>query len=183
MNIITENILIPWINYQKSIIPNWEVALGADALASPPNLTLDLLEEFVVPYILKLKDECGDNVGVVNWWGESHVKDLDRFLALKYKVSPDNNILRVQDPDLEEIDLNLITDFASSKNMKLTFGIGAKILSSGSVEDIKQRVKNYVKNGSKVEDFTLYLCNISKDTPPENIHAAVNKARDLIEAK
>lgn len=183
MNTITEDILIPWINYQKSIIPNWKVALGADALASPPNLTLDLLEEFVVPYILRLKEECGNSVGVVNWWGESYVKDMDRFLALKHKVSPNKGILRVQDPDLEDIDLELVTDFASSNKMSLTFGIGAKILSSGSVEDINKRVKKYVQKGNKVENFTLYLCNISKDTPTKNIYKAVDTARRLINAK
>ncbi len=183
MNIITKNIIIPWIDYQKSIIPNWEVALGADALASPPNLTLDLLEEFVVPYLLKIKDKCGDKVGVVNWWGESYVKDMDRFLALKHKVSPNNSILRVQDPDLEDIDLKMITNFAQKNKMDLTFGIGAKILSSGSVEDIEERVEKYVTHGSEVDNFTLYLCNISKDTPAKNIYAAINTARSLIDAK
>lgn len=183
MKTITEEVLIPWINHQKSVIPNWKVALGADALASPPNLTLDLLEEFVVPYILKLKNECGNSVGVVNWWGESYVKDIDRFLALKHKVSPDKSILRVQDPDLEDTNLKFIADFASSKNMSLTFGIGAKILSNGAVEDINRRVKNYIKKGNEVENFTLYLCNISKDTPAKNIHEAVNTARKLINAK
>ncbi|MGM0445422.1 MAG: uroporphyrinogen decarboxylase family protein [Bacillota bacterium] len=180
MNIITEDILTPWIEYQKEIVPDWKVALGADALASPPNLTLDLLEEFVLPYVIKLKDNCGDNVGVVNWWGESHIKDLDRFLDLKMKASPNNKILRVQDPDLEKIDLTKITDFVLKNDMDLTFGIGAKLLSGGKVEKIKERAIKYTRKGIRVKNFTLYLCNISKDTPEDNIFSAVNTAREVM---
>ena len=183
MNYITEYILIPWIEYQKKIIPEWEIALGADALASPPNLTLDLLEEFAMPYIMKIKEACGENVGVVNWWGESYVKDLDRFLNLKYKISPVNNILRVQDPDLENIDLDNIIDFVKQKNMNLTFGIGAKILSSGSPKEINKRVKLYAGKGKKIDNFSLYLCNISKETPDANIFEAVNTGRKILMIK
>jgi len=180
MEMITEYLLIPWIEYQKEIITDWEIALGADALASPPNLTLDLLEEFVLPYILRLKKACGQNVGVVNWWGESFVNDLDRFLELKHKASPNNGLLRVQDPDLEKIDLEYITEFVKSKDMDLTFGIGAKILSSGNEHDIEKRVVEYAKEGKKIDKFSLYLCNISKDTPEENIYTAVETARKVL---
>jgi len=180
MNLITEEILTPWIEYQKAIIPDWQVALGADALASPPNLNLDLLEEFVLPYVIKLKNNCGNNIGVVNWWGESHVKDLKRFLDLKLKASPNNKILRVQDPDLEKIDLTKIIKFVIENNMNLTFGIGAKLLSSGSSYQIEERVNKYVSEGVKVKNFNLYLCNISKDTPEQNIFSAVNSAKKLM---
>lgn len=175
MNIITENILIPWIEYQKDIIPDWKIAL-----ALPPNLTLDLIEEFVLPYIIKLKNSCGKNVGVVNWWGESYVKDLDRFLDLKLKASPDKKILRVQDPDLEKIDLTKITDFVLKNDMDLTFGIGAKLLNGGKPNQIIERVKKYATEGMKINNFSLYLCNISKDTPEDNIYSVVNAVRELI---
>jgi hypothetical protein len=180
MNDITEYVLIPWIEYQKQVVPNWEIALGADALASPPNLTLDLLEEYALPYVLRIKEACGENVGVVNWWGESFVKDLDRFLDLKYQASPNNKILRVQDPDLEGIDLDYIVDFVKDNDMSLTFGVGAKILSSGSVDEVKKRVRNYAEKGKQVRNFSLYLCNISKDTPTDNIFAAVKEGRKVL---
>lgn len=180
MNDITEYVLIPWIEYQKQVVPNWEIALGADALASPPNLTLDLLEEYALPYVLRIKEACGENVGVVNWWGESFVKDLDRFLDLKYQASPNNKILRVQDPDLEGIDLDYIVDFVKDNDMSLTFGVGAKILSSGSVDEVKKRVSKYAEKGNQVRNFSLYLCNISKDTPTDNIFAAVKEGRKVL---
>ncbi len=181
MNDITEYVLIPWIEYQKQIVPDWKIALGADALASPPNLTLDLLEEYTLPYVLRIKEACGENVGVVNWWGESFVNNLDRFLDLKYQASPNNKILRVQDPDLESIDLDYIVDFVKKNNMDLTFGVGAKILSSGSIAEIEKRVRKYAQHGKEVKNFSLYLCNISKDTPSENIFAAVQEGRKVLD--
>jgi uroporphyrinogen-III decarboxylase len=64
--------------------------------------------------------------------------------------------------------------------MDLTFGIGAKLLSGGKPNQIIERVKKYATEGMKINNFSLYLCNISKDTPEDNIYSAVNAVRELI---
>lgn len=35
---------------------------------------LELMREYVLPYILKLRDHCGSEAVVKNWWGESYVE-------------------------------------------------------------------------------------------------------------
>mgnify|MGYP006288662917 FL=1 len=73
-----------------------------------------------------------------------------------------------------------IVDFVNDNDMSLTFGVGAKILSSGSIDQVKKRVRKYAEHGKEVKNFSLYLCNISKDTPTNNIFAAVKEGQKVL---
>lgn len=179
MERVTEKVLIPWIELQQSKFPAADIFLGADALASPPNLTPDMLEEFVLPYIRLLKRELGEGIGIVNWWGESHVRDLEHFLDLKRKVSPHSRHLRVQDPDLYHIEPERIIDYVREHDMHLTLGVSARLLIQGSRREIKNRMEKYVPLCRELPHLTIYLCNLGRDTPPENIRAAVSAAREI----
>lgn len=176
---VTGEVLIPWISLQKQQFPGSDIFLGADALASPPNLTTNMLEDLVLPYINILKEELGEGVGVVNWWGESHVKDLKKFLDLKRKVSPHNKHLRVQDPDLYNINLNYLIDYVKHYDMHLTLGVSARLLIQGDKNEIKKRLEKYVPLCDELPHLTLYLCNLGRDTPRENIKLAVKTARRI----
>lgn len=178
MKRITYNILIPWIDYQQEYFLEARPILGADAMASPPNLTYSMLEEFVVPYIKILKEELGSEVGVVNWWGDSYFSDPIEFYKLKKEVSPNNKIIRIQDPDLAKLNLDKIVKFINKNNLKLTLGLGASFISLQSSKDIHERVIKYCEAGKKVKEFTLYFCNISYDTSPAKIKQAISSARE-----
>ena len=41
-------------------------------------------------------------------------------------------------------------------------------------DEVSARVKHYIEVGGKNGRFALYLCNLSAQTPPENIKAAIN---------
>ena len=178
---ITRDVLIPWISLQQQEFSGGDIFLGADALASPPNLTADMLEEFVVPYIKILKQELGDGIGIVNWWGESHMKDLEQFLDLKRKVSPHNQHLRVQDPDLYHINLDYLLNYVKHYDMHLTLGVSARLLIQGNKNEIKNRLAKYVPLCRDLPHLTIYLCNLGRDTPRANIKLAVKTARQIYE--
>jgi len=94
---IVEEVLIPWIMYQKKYFPNASSISGSDATASLPILNMRILEEWVVPYILRLRDACGQEVNVPNWVGEKYLKKPEELLMLKLQASPD--YIEGQDPD------------------------------------------------------------------------------------
>jgi uroporphyrinogen decarboxylase len=172
---IVDEVLAPWILYQKKHLPSATSISGSDATASPPILNLKLLEEWVVPYILRLREICGPEVHVPNWVGEQTLKEPEELLDLKLQVSP--RFLEGQDPDVAALGPAFFKDYATARNVPLVLGVGAAFLASSTPAEIRQRVKNYVEIGGKDGQLAIYLCNLGATTPPENVRAAIEAVR------
>jgi len=178
IDFVTEEVLVPYIEaIQKTRTSEGEI-IAADAIASPPNLNLDLLEELALEPLLELKKRCGEEVIILNWWGESQVKEPDRLLELKYRAGS-GAVIEGQDPDVAEVGPEIYSDFALSKDSSLILGMGTEVMMRGDPTSIKQRVKRYLQAGTRVEDrFLLYFTNFVGDTPLENIEAALKAVRE-----
>jgi len=175
LHFLTEAVIAPFIQAAFKEFEDCPSADGADALASLPFLTQDMLDEFCIPYILRLKKICGRDVFVKNWWGDSCAKDLDRFWNQKLAVSP--GVLEVQDPDLFKIGPERVMNFAKQNDLSVIFGVDQRLLAEGSVEEVENRVKTYIHTGAKQKKIVLYLCNLNRDTPEKNIKAAVDTVK------
>lgn len=175
---LTEEVLIPWIKCLQSLSKKSEpIISGADALGSPPLLSVPAMREFVLPYILRIRAACGGAGSVQNYWGESVVKPPEDLLAIKKEASP--KMLLGQDPDVEKLGPELFKAFADENGMTLTLGLGAEFLAMHTPEQIKERVKYYIDVGGKGGRFLLYLCNVAGNTPPENVKAAVEAVEEF----
>ena len=58
-------------------------------------------QEWIIPYINRLRELCGPEVYVPNWVGESYLKNPEDMLDLKRQVCPE--LVEGQDPDVEEL--------------------------------------------------------------------------------
>lgn len=172
---IVEEVLAPWILYQKKHFPNATTIGGSDATASIPIVNLSMLKEWIVPYILRLRKICGPEVNVPNWIGEKYLKNPKEMLDLKLQVCPD--FLEGQDPDVEALGPEFYKEYAGQHNVPLVLGVGASFLANSDPEEISERVKRYVEIGGENGRFALYLCNLGATTPPENVRAAIESAR------
>jgi len=168
---IVEEVLAPWIYYQKKNFPDAISIAGADAMSSLPILNFNMFEEWVVPYILRLRDICGPEVYVLNWVGERFLKKPEEMLALKLRVSP--GFLEGQDPDVSVLGPTIYKKYAEAHAVPLVLGVGASFLAQAAPEEVCERVQNYIKVGGKNGRFALYLCNLGATTPAENIRAAI----------
>lgn len=168
---ITEEVLATYINAVLGEFPDAPTADLADAIASPPFLTVEMMEEFSIPYILRLRELCGDKVIVQNWWGDSRVDDLEKFLGLKLKVCP--RFLKCQDPDLDKVGAGPVKAFAEANDVALIFGLSNNLLHDGPAEAIEERIRHYLEVGGGNGRFILYLCSLSAQTPPEHVRAAI----------
>jgi uroporphyrinogen-III decarboxylase len=175
LSFLTEDVIAPWINVQQKEFPESTSALGADALCSPPMVNTTLIKNFSIPYICRLKERCTVPVSVINWWGESHVKDPIELLTLKLEVA--SGLIRAQDPDLAILGPEIFKEFAVKHNVVLELGVGDGILNRGPQEAIRERIKHYIQKASAGGRFILYLSSLNADTPPENIKIAVNAIR------
>ncbi len=170
-NRLTDEVIIPWILYLKEKFPKSRSVCGSDAMASLPIVNIPILQEWIIPYILRLRRICGPEVYVPNWVGESCLQKPEAFLELKLRVCPD--FLEGQDPDVAKIGPAVYKACAEKNRVALVLGIGAGFLAMSNPEEVAERVKQYVTIGAKNGRFCLYLCNIGVTTPLENVRAAV----------
>jgi uroporphyrinogen decarboxylase len=175
LSFLTEEVIAPWINVQQEEFPGSASAIGADALCSPPMMNTTLIKKFSVPYILRLKELCKVPVSVINWWGESHVRNPIELLTLKLKVA--SGLIRAQDPDVAILGPKIFKEFAVKNNVVLELGVGDGILNRGPEREISNRIKHYMHKASHRSKFILYLSSLNADTPPENIKIAVAAIR------
>ena len=176
LNFLVEEVLAPYINAYFKKMPDATIANGKDAVGSLPFITEDILEEFSVPYLLKLRELCGggDGIRCDNWWGDAFAADTEKYWETKLKVTP--QYLKIQDPDCFRIGVERARAFADTKGCALSFGVGTLLLQKGTKEDITRRIHEYMEVGSRGphgKKFYLYLCSFSAQTPPENVKYAI----------
>ena len=182
MDFLVEEVLAPFINAYFKVLPDATIANGKDAVGSLPFITEDMLEEFSVPYLDKLRSLCGDRPGIRcdNWWGDAFASDVDKYWDTKLHVTP--QYLKVQDPDCFRVGTKRIREYVDKKGCALSFGVGTLLLQSGTKEDITRRVHEYMEQGTSGpygKKFFLYLCSFSAQTPVENVRTAIEAVKSF----
>lgn len=170
LTFLTDQVLTPWIKTLKAEAGGDFLVLGADAWASPPNFTVDMIEEFDIPYVLRLKERCG-SASASGWWGESNLKDPRRLIEWKAKVRP--GYLYGFDPDPDVLGPEIYKEIATQHDCPLALGIDARLLRDGPPEALVERIRRYIAAGAPGGKFFILLNSIPADTPPEHIHLAV----------
>ena len=168
---ITEELLAPWILRLKKEFPKARHFCGFDATGSLPIVDFDILNEWIIPYIIRLRQLCGPGIFVPNWVGESYLKNPEELLDLKRQACP--GFVEGQDPDVAKLGPELYKKYAEKHSLPLILGIGAVFLATATSAEVAERVKSYIEAGGKNGRLILYLCNLGATTPPENVTAAV----------
>jgi hypothetical protein len=169
---LCDEVLSPYIEAMRSEVgdPNL-LADGVDAWASPPLITLDMMDEYVVAYTERLRENVGDKVATRGNWGDAKSRDPERYMAQKLRCSP--RFLSVLDPDLHQLGPERVKAFAEEHNAFVTAGVDATLLRDGPVPAIVERIKFYIDAMARDGRGIVYLNQIPAETPPEHIHAAV----------
>jgi hypothetical protein len=171
---LTDDVLSPWIEFQRGILGRKDYALGADAMSSLPLVSLKLIKEYSLKYILRLQENLG-NLGTRAWRGESGLKDPKDLLDLKLKANP--KFLDCVDPDVFTLGPEYFCRYATKMNVPLTFGIDPKLLTTGSPAEISERILTYMKRGFPAKGLTIHLMHVPLGTPEDNIMAAVETVK------
>ena len=169
LRFLTEEVIGP---YAKMIIrdnPECPSVNAADAMCSIPLFTEEMIAEFSIPYIVRLKEICGRPFTVRNWVGDSKSKNVEGYWAKKLAVG--SGILEVQDPDLNRVGVEKVLAYAEQRELPVILGVGAEFLSNSTAEEICQRVKTYLSAGNDPKRRILYLCNLDYNFDPEKLRA------------
>ncbi|MCF6305554.1 MAG: cobalamin-dependent protein [Rhodobacteraceae bacterium] len=171
MTYLTDEVLAPYINEFRRRFPGVKMVPGSDAVASLPFITLDMMEEFALGYIERLRG-LTDNVAIVdNWWGDSFVDDQEKFWEFKRRANP--HYLKVQDPDLYRVGAQKAKNYADAHDLPVMFGVSNNLLTQGPAVEIEKRIHEYLEIMEPGGKNMLYLCNFSSETPAEFVRASV----------
>ncbi len=173
---ITDQVLAPWVRYQRTHFPESGVVTAVDAAASVPIVTAAMLRDWVLPFIDRLRTASGAAVQAVNWIGEHLLSDPRTMLDLKRQAAC--GVLWGQDPDVERLGPAIYKQYASAHDLGLILGIGAAFLANADPAEIAARVKEYVAVGRQGGRFALYLCNVGGSTPAGNLISAITAAHE-----
>lgn len=169
---LCDHVIVPFVEVMKSEAENDKLIIdGRDAWASPPMITLDMMDEYVVAYTERLRDTIGDNVITRGHWGDAKSRDPERFFLQKLKCS--SGSLSVLDPDLYDVGPERVKTFANKHNAFVSAGVDATLLKEGPVEAIVERIKLYIDKMARDGRCMIHLNQIPGDTPSDHIHAAV----------
>ena len=169
---LCDDVILPYVEVMKRESGNPDLLIdGRDAWASPPMITPDMMDEYVVAYTERLRHQLGDKLITRGNWGDARSGQVERFLSQKLKCSPGS--ISVLDPDLFEIGPGRVRQFADSNGAFVTAGVDATLLKNGPVEAIVKRIKLYIDQLAGNGRCMIHLNQIPADTPPEHIHAAV----------
>jgi len=169
---LCDDVIVPFVEVMQAESGNPDLLIdGRDAWASPPMITLDMMDEYVVSYTERLRDKLGDRVITRGNWGDARSRDVERFFMQKLRCSPGS--LSVLDPDLNEIGTERVKKFAAAHRAFVTAGVDAALLRNGPIEAIVGRIKHYIDTLARDGRCMIHLNQIPADTPPDHIHAAV----------
>ena len=171
MTYLTDEVLAPYINEFCRRFPGVKVVPGSDAVASLPFISLQMMEDFALHYIERLRGLTDNKAIVDNWWGDSFVEDQDIFWQFKLRANP--LYLKVQDPDLYRVGAQKAKDYADARDLPVMLGVSNNLLTQGPAVEIEQRIHEYLEIMEPGGKNLLYLCNFSSETPPEFVRASV----------
>jgi uroporphyrinogen-III decarboxylase len=179
LTFLTDEVLIPWVQTQREATGQPKVpGNGADAAASPPIVNVEILEEFVMPYVTRMNEKIG-SVTSMGYWGYSYLyRYPERFykmLGLMASVSP--GALMCLDPDVAKTGPEPYVEYARGKKMSLMLGLDTLLLQNGPLSRIVEQCRRYVLAGAKAERLVMFFNDVSVHTAPENLHTAIAAVR------
>jgi hypothetical protein len=188
---LVDEVLPSYLKAQSEYLGGGTMAMGADAWAAYPNLSPELVEEWVVPYAGRLLQNCmpygfpAMPVASADYCEE----DLSRFdkqilwktFDAEVKVMMGQPVIFMTMGRWHEYPLEPVVEYleqfkAKGVRASVTLGVNARLLREGPPERIVDTIKRFIQTFAYDHNLTLFLANIPADTPSEHIHAAVAAA-------
>jgi len=160
--------------------------LPADAWSCFPNLSSDMIDEWVVPYLQRLAGRlfpygifvstpCGD-------YCEERVEKFDKQTLWRCFESQSRaagvplallGMGRWQDYPLEAVAEYVDNKKAEGVMVPVTAGVNARLLREGPIDAIVDNIKRFIDVLARRTHLDIFLANVPADTDPAHIHAAV----------
>jgi len=188
-----DQVLLPFMRaYAEAGVKN---TTGADAWAAFPDLTPELMEEWVLPYAKKLGDQCKKELklnvaagaGAAGYCEEDPAKFdkemMFKCLAVAIKTFP-MKVAPCAMGRTQDWDMRWLREFAEKegkdgKKIPVMPELNARYVRDSSPEQIAAKIAEWIDILGRDGGCVLFLGNVPADTPPLNIHTAVKATHTL----
>jgi uroporphyrinogen-III decarboxylase len=168
---------------------------GADAWACFPDLTPELVEEWVVPYALKLRQQCKKELkmtasaggGACDYCEEDPAK-FDKAIMFKcwdvaLKTFPVKLALTAMGRN-QDWDMTWLQDYALQRGkgghkLPIMASLNGRFMRDSTPEQIVAKIAEWIDILGREGGLVTGIGNVPADTPSVNIHTAVKATRTL----
>jgi len=186
-------VLFPYMQaFAKAGVKN---TTGADAWSCFPDLTPELVEEWVVPYAKKLGGQCKKDLkmtvaaasGACDYCEEDPAKfDKDmmfKCLTVCAMTFPLNMAIsamgRTQDWDMRWLLEYARQHGKGGKKLPIMGSLNSRFMRDSSPEQIVAKIAEWIDILGRDGGLTVFIGNVPADTPSINIHTAVKATHTL----
>ncbi len=188
MEFLSMEVVVPWIARMVRETGS-SIVVMSDAWASPPNATLEMVEEFCLPYVHKIIKATNSPIRTVfdsGVWGE-RAADPRAVLDMKMQMMVPGNdfkalrpfFLLVWSEDYDAVGIPFLRRYADGKKVCLLLNIFPPDIEAGPPERIAELIKRLVREGAGSGRFALLANLIPIGTPVEHAHAVVEAVKQF----
>ncbi len=170
---LVDEVLAPWIVCQRERSGTNTAAVCSEAAVSPPLLSVSLIREFCLRYIIRLEKMVG-NIRLSGIFGEQFLDNPEELLDIKREGSP--GCIQGLDPDVSVLGPVFFKRYADRYDIPLIMGIDTNLIQDGPAWKIAERVNRFIDLAGYEGWFCIYINYIPYNTAPEHVHAAVSAA-------
>lgn len=182
---ISDQVLAPYLKVQKEHC-GISSAVGADAWSSVPELSIPEMNQWLLPYYLRLMEK-GHELGieVMPGGGGYCEEDPSKFDAALLQrafdfqmITRDRRSVTLSAGNWRDHALEVVGDYAARRRalgteISIMGGVEARLLRDGPVDKIVNAIKRQIDILGRDNRMEIWLMNIPADTPSDHVHAAV----------
>jgi uroporphyrinogen-III decarboxylase len=187
LEFLSKEVVAPWIE-KIGEATKASVVVMSDAWASQPNMTVEMVREFCLPYVEKViraTSTLQRTVIDTGSWGEGQVKNPRDVLDIKMDMLLPGNRFKAMRPffllvwneDYEKIGIPPVRSYADEKKVCLMLNLRPDLLEEGTPQTIADTVRKVILEGAGKGRFSFLINLVPVRAPVENVHTAVSAAK------
>lgn len=180
LNKIVDDFHVPMFKALAEVLPGFHQVSLADAFASVPMVTPDIVEKFIKPCLERLMDKLnmpGITMQDTAFFGTARLQGDDRRRFEDFIIWS-NAMFFCIDPDLTALTPEYARRVATEHGVPLMAGISAKQVEDGMPEDTVKIIKNFVLKGKNgPTPLFFFFNNLSPRTTEDKLLAATKAVR------
>lgn len=191
----TENqAIFPYLKAQSEQ-PGVKQSAGADAWAAFPNLTPELIQEWVFPSAKRLAERGKKELKMTVMAGlaaadycEEDPAKFDKEIMFKcWSVARNSFIMdvalsamgRTQDWDMRWLQEFAVQHSKYGRKLPIYASLNGRFMRDSSLQQIVEKIKEWVDIMGRDGRLLFFIANVPADTPPVNVHTAVHAVHTL----
>jgi len=190
---VNDQVLFPYMQaFARAGVKN---ANGADAWAAFPDLTPDLVEEWVVPYSIKFREQCKKELGMTVSAGaaagdycEEDPAKFDKTMMFKcWDAASKTFPLKLAYSAMgrtQDWDMTWLREYAEKrgkggKKLPVLAALNGRFTRDSTPEKIVAKLAEWINILGRDGGMLVFIGNVPADTPSVNIHTAVKATHTL----